>query len=133
MAGEFSTAGTKFTINETIITGLSTYPDMGSDPAKIDVSSMDDTVNKRYIDGLQDITSYVFEFNNQTTNLSDAKTSETNASNTYSLELPDGSKFAWSGSHKAYISGGSVGNPVKFKISCSINSRLEYTAGSGVA
>lgn len=130
MANEFTTAGVKFTINESPIGGLISYPDMGSDPAKVDVSSMDDTLNRRYVDGLQDVSSYTFEFNNQTTNLTTAKSTENNLTNTYSLEFPDGSKFAWSGSHKAYIGGGAVGDPVKFKISCSINSELAFTGGT---
>lgn len=129
---EFSTAGTKLKINGTAITGMTSYPDMGTEPAKIDVTSMDDTVNKRYIDGLMDVSSMVFEFNNDTENIKIAKSSENAKNNEYELDLPDGSKFTWNGSHKAYASGGSVGNPTKFKISCTINSEIEFTEGTVV-
>lgn len=129
---EFSTAGTKFKINGTAITGMTTYPDMGTEPAKIDVTSMDDTVNKRYIDGLMDVSSMVFEFNNNTENIKIAKSSENAKNNEYELDLPDGSKFTWNGSHKTYVSGGSVGNPTKFKISCTVNSEIKFTEGTVV-
>lgn len=127
MAGEFSLAGTKFTIGDTVITGLVSFPDMGTTPAKIKVTSFDDTENERYIDGLKDTSDFNFEFNKDETNYNTAYQMEGTNDLNYGLELPDGSKFTWTGSHTVYLSGGSVGTNAKFKMSCTVNSKIAYT------
>ena len=53
----------EFKIGDTVITGLVSFPDMGTTPSKIKVTSFDDTENERYIDGLKDTSDFNFEFN----------------------------------------------------------------------
>lgn len=127
MAGEFSLAGTKFTIGTKQITGLLSFPDMGSSPQKIKVTSMDDTENERYIAGLKDTNNFDFEFNMQDTNYDDADSLVGQKDLPYSLELPNGSKFDWTGEHVVFLSSGAVGGNGKFKISCTVNSKIEHT------
>ena len=127
MAGEFSLAGTKFYIGDTQITGLTSFPDMGSTPQRIKVTSMDDTNNERYVPGLKDTNNFDFEFNKQDTNYTTAKGKVGTKDLSYRLELPDGSVFTWTGEHVVFLAGGSVGGHGKFKISCTVNSAIDDT------
>lgn len=128
MSGEFSLAGTKFFIDDTQITGLSNFPDLGTTAQRIKVTSMDDTQNERYIKGLKDTSDFSFEFNNEGTNYTSASSTAGDETHTYKLQFPDGSGKTWQGTHDVTISGGSVGGFGKFKIGCIVNSDLDDIA-----
>lgn len=125
--------------------GLSTYPDMGSQPEAKEVSNMRDK-NKRYINGLQDTGMLKFDFYyNSGATPSAAEGVETGAFKKlksldgkmldWKLTFPDGSSYSWSGKPTSYITGGSVGDPIKFSLTTSVESDIEYaeptTSGGG--
>lgn len=116
--------------------GLTSYPDMGSEPDKQEVTNMRDS-NKRYIAGLQDPGTLGFEFfyNNGEEVEGDenveknafAKLKELNGKKLYwRLVYPDGTGYKWQGSPNAYIKGGSVNAPMSFALSVSLESSLDF-------
>lgn len=125
--------------------GLSTYPDMGSQPESKEVTNMRDK-NKRYVNGLQDTGMLKFDFYyNSGDTPSAAVGVETGAFKKlkslndtmlyWKLTFPDGSSYSWSGKPTSYITGGSVGDPIKFSLTTSVESDIEYaepsTSGGG--
>ena len=122
----FSTAGIAFKIGGTKIPGCVSTPDMGSEPARIDVTTFDNLTNKSYIPGLQDIQSLNFDFIAQTGNFAAAHALDGTAT-TYSVEYPDGSSCSWSGKHQTYKLGTSVGDTLKFRVACTIQGDITVT------
>lgn len=129
MADGYITAGITFKIGSTKIEKLDTTPEMGSEPEKVDVTSFDNKKNKSYISGLMDPGSLNFEFVDITTNFNAAHNAEGNT-NTYTLTYPDGSAYEWSGEHRTYKLSAKVGDPLRFAVSCTPSSDLNYTEGS---
>ncbi len=126
---EFSSAKIKFTIGGTAIAGCYGTPDMGSEPAKIDVTSFDDTEYKNYIEGLMDTQSLNFDFFDQTSNFSAAHVKDGQVCQ-YQLTFPDNSGYSWSGTHRTFKLAASVGDAVKFRIACTPNGKITATAGT---
>lgn len=129
MAGAFITAKTTFSIGSTKIDSLSSTPDMGSEPEKIDVTSFDNERYMSYITGLMDPGSLTFEFIDETTNFNAAYNAE-GQTNSYTLTFPDGSKYTWSGTHRTYKLAASVNERVNFAVSCTPSTELTYTPGT---
>ena len=127
---EFTSAGTTFTINGTQIFGLKTFPRMNDPKEEVDVTTTDDTENRRKIFTLRPGSTKEFGFLNQTENLALAKSFEKNKSNDCKLTLPDGSSYAWSGQITADVDSGNVGDPIAFYIACAINSTMVFTPGT---
>lgn len=115
--------------------GLSNYPNMGSTPDKVDVSNMRDK-NKRYIDGLTDPGSLEFEFIYNTETAQDTGTvikkafaklkEKENTLLDWKLAFPDGTSYTWKGKPTVYITSAGVGDPMKYKLSVSMESDLEW-------
>lgn len=125
----FLTAKTKLKIGSTLIGGMDSTPDMGSEPEKVDVTTFDNEKYKSYISGLMDPGNLTFEFIDHTTNFNAAYALD-GKNNDYTLEFPDGSKYAWSGEHRTYKLAASVGDPLKFAIACTPSTELTYTPGT---
>ena len=118
--------------------GMNKTPDMGGEPEKKEISNMRDK-NKRYVLGLQDTGTLGFEFyyNKDKTaeengvlknSFSELKKLEkTNEAVDWRLTYPDGSYYSWKGKPSAYILGASVGDPIGFKLSVSVESEMEFT------
>lgn len=118
----FSTAGLSFKIGSTAISNCYSTPDMGSDPEQIDVTSFDDTVNKHYIPGLQDVQKLNFDFYNKQSNFNAAVTAEPSAgaTATYTITYPSGLVYTITGSHKTYALATAPNEAEKFRISVSV-------------
>lgn len=127
---EFLSAKTTLKIGSVTITNMKSTPDMGSEPDKVDVSSFDNEKYKSYITGLMDPGSLVFEFWDVTSNFNAAKTAESTTAASYTLEFPDGSKYTWSGTHRVYKLGASVGDAISFAIACTPSTELTYASGT---
>lgn len=132
MADGYSTATTSFKIGNTTIEGMTSTPDMGSEPEKIDVTTFDNEKYKSYITGLMDPGALTFEFVDKTSNFNAAHNAEGNQ-NTYLLTFPDGSKYSWSGTHRTYKLGAAVGDRINFAVSCTPSSELSYTPGTATS
>ncbi|MCM1335307.1 MAG: hypothetical protein NC084_12840 [Bacteroides sp.] len=132
MADGYITAKTSLTIGNTKIEGLTSTPDMGSEPEKIDITSFDNEKYKSYIPGLMDPGSLTFEFIDKTSNFNAAYAAE-GTTNSYELTFPDGSKYAWSGTHRTYKLAAAVGDRVNFAVACTPSTELSYTPGNETA
>lgn len=119
--------------------GLNGYPDMGSEPEQKEVTNMRDG-NKRYIAGLTDTGNLGFDFyyNKETEEDSGnlvkkafaaLKEQEGKLIN-WKLTYPDGSNYTWKGKPTAYITAGKVGDVISFKLSVTVESKLEYSGGA---
>ncbi len=129
MAEGYITAKTTFSIGNNKIAGLTSTPDMGSEPDKVDITSFDNEKYMSYIPGLMDPGSLTFEFVDKTTNFNTAYAAE-GSTNTYTLTFPDGSKYTWSGTHRTYKLAASVGDRLNFAVACTPSTELEYTPGT---
>lgn len=49
-----TTAGTRPTTDYTAFTGIKSIPDLNPEPSSLDATTLDETIAKRYIDGLKD-------------------------------------------------------------------------------
>ncbi len=115
--------------------GLNNYPDMGSEPDKTDVSNMRDK-NKRYIDGLTDPGTLVFDFFYNAETAADSGNvikksfselqGKKNTLLDWKLVFPDGTYYSWKGKPTVYITSAGVGDPMKYKLSVSMESDLEW-------
>ena len=110
----------------TNLTPIKSFPDLGGEPERIDVTTLSDAM-RQYIPGVQVVSSTSF-----TANYVKAEYSKINAlsgtSHDYALwfgatgsigsETPDGhdGKFEWSGDIMAYVNGGDVNSAVEMTI-----------------
>ncbi len=119
--------------------GLYNYPDMGASPEKIDVSNMRDKI-KRGIAGRQDIGDLTFDFYYNTEKAADEGTvikkafsalmAEEDALLKWKLCYPDGSYYSWEGKPTVFMKGGGGDDPMKFTLSVTLESELEFTEGA---
>ena len=105
---------------------IKSFPDMGGEPERIDVTSLSDGVRK-YIAGVQDISSSTFTANyvaadlQRINALSGQQTDFAlwfGASGDVGSEVPTGSngQYEWTGDIMAYVNGGDVNSPVEMTI-----------------
>lgn len=130
MAEGYLTAKTTFMIGSTKIDGLTSTPDMGSEPDKVDITTFDNEKYMSYIPGLMDPGSLTFEFVDKTSNFNAAYNKDDNTENTYTLTFPDGSSYSWKGTHRTYKLSASVGDRLNFAVSCTPSTELEYSPGT---
>ena len=121
--------------------GLESYPDMGSDPPKVKVTNMRDK-NERYIGGIPDVGDLKFGFfyNKETDADSGnmvkkafAKLKEFEEGGKklhWKLNYPDGTSYSWEGKPSVYINGGNVGDAMKYTLSVTLESKLEWNGGN---
>lgn len=116
---EYSLQGTTFKIADSTISGMTSTPDFGTTPNKIDVTTFDDTEYKRYIAGLMDVTDLNFDFNDQGDNFNTALSTMEAAkagNTTYTVSFGQNRTVTIVGSHKAFMLGGGVEEAGKFRI-----------------
>lgn len=123
--------------------GLSSFPRMGGVPAKKDVSNMRDSMH-RGIAGLQEVDNLEFGFfYNKKTDTDEEK--ENMVLNSFSelkklektkkpvfwkLTYPDDSSYSWQGKPTPIMDSGEVDAPIKFTLSVSLETTLEYNDGT---
>ena len=108
------------------LTPIKSFPDMGGEPERIDVTTLSDGM-RQYIPGVQDVSSSTFTANYNATEYAKINAlSGTEgdyalwfgATGTLGNETPDGhdGKFEWSGDIMAYVNGGDVNSAVEMTI-----------------
>lgn len=120
--------------------GLNSFPKMGGSPNKVDVSNMRDSI-KRSINGLQEVDNLEFGFyynNEKTTDDGNvakkafAKLKELEKAGKlvhWKLIYPDGSYYSWQGKPVVSMDAGNVGEAIKFTLSVSLETSIEFTDG----
>ena len=125
-----SYSGTKLSYSETAegsytqIKGLTTTPDIGSEPEDIETTSMDNKKYKTAIQGLQDIQKYTFEFNMEDpdaeSNIKLASDLEDAGEPVYwKYELSNGVIISFRSKVSTMIRGGSYGDIIGFNMTLS--------------
>lgn len=121
--------------------GLESYPDMGAAPPKIKVTNMRDA-NERYIGGIPDVSDMKFGFFYNKEKDPDAGTmikknfaklkelEEAGAKIKWKLNYPDNTSYAWEGKPTVYVNGGNVGEAMKYTLSVTLESKLEWNGGN---
>lgn len=99
------------------IAGVKSVPQIGSDPERIDVTTLDDA-KRKYISGLQDTENLEFAVIYQTTNFSTFQTFAATATDATEFELayPDGMKVTFSGKPSVKINATEVNAAMEFSI-----------------
>lgn len=123
-------AGTTFKINETVIEKCLSTPDLGAEPERVDVTTLDDLTNKAYIKGLQDISSLNLDFIQETDNFIAAQKDEAKSDNNYNITFPSGISGTFKGEHAVFPLATSPGQPEKFRISISISDKIVFSTSS---
>lgn len=105
----------------TQIKGITTTPDIGSEPEDIETTTMDNQKFKTAISGLQDVQKYTFEFNMEDPNVeanfklaSDLEDAGTIAY--WKYELSNGVTISFRSDVKTMIRGGSYGDLIGFNM-----------------
>lgn len=108
------------------LTPIKSFPDMGGEPERIDVTTLSDAM-RQYVPGVQDISSTSFSANYDATEYAKIN-ALSGTEHDYALwfgatgsigsEVPDGhnGKFEWKGDIMAYVSGGDVNAAVEMTI-----------------
>lgn len=112
--------------NYTKLCDIKSFPDMGGEPERIDVTSLSDG-QRKYVPGVQDISSSTFTANYVAADL--AKINALSGAQTdFQLwfgatggvgeEVPDGHDgiYSWTGDIMAYVNGGDVNSAVEMTI-----------------
>ena len=124
--------GIKLKAGEAEISGLISIPDMGGDPEQVDVTTLADA-SKKYIAGLVDYGSLDFEFNYESgaagnyAVLGEKEDAETE----WTVELPDGAKFVFTGTCKRKLNAAAVNEAIKFTLTIYLASEIEFTEAAG--
>lgn len=125
--------GYKVTPESTFIelTGLKEVPEMGSDPEKVENTTLADTV-KQYEYGIGDYgdLEFTFKYENKSTTspyrvlraLQEAKTAVD-----FEETFPDGTTFVWKAQVNVKVSGGGVNDPVDFTLTMALQSEITVT------
>lgn len=120
--------------------GLNSFPKMGGSPNKVDVSNMRDSM-QRSINGLQTVDNldFGFYYNNETADdesdvIKKAFARLKNLEKAdklvhWKLTYPDGSYYSWQGKPVVSMDAGNVGEAIKFTLSISLETNLEFTDG----
>lgn len=108
----------------TQIKGLTTTPDIGSEPEDIETTSMDNLKFKTAIQGLQDVQKYTFEFNmedpNASANIKLASDLEDAGTPVFwKYELSNGVTVTFRSKVATMIRGGSYGDIIGFNMTLS--------------
>jgi len=116
----------------TELSKITSYPDMGSSPSKLDTTDLSATTVKTYIFGLQEAPDLTFEANYDEATYNTIKGF---AGTTYWFNLMLGANgadgiFEWSGQVAVYLNGAGVDEVRKMTIVCSCASAVtfEYSA-----
>jgi len=115
----------------TNLAGLKEVPEMGSDPEKVENTTLADTT-KKYEFGIGDYgdLEFTFKYENGKADspyrvlraLQDAKTKVS-----FEETFPDGTVFAWDAQVNIKVSGGSVNDPIDFTLAMALQSEIDIT------
>lgn len=137
---EYSTIGCTLKMDTNVLYGLNSVPQMGGEPAKIDVSNMADKID-RFIPGRQTAESLSFEFyynkgavsgagENVTSDAFAALKEAEGVLKDWTLTYADGSSYSWKGKPTVYMNAMNPNEAMKFTLSVSLESGLKYNAGT---
>jgi len=117
----------------TLLPNLQSTPDIGGTPEKIDVTTLADNV-RMYIDGVKDYGDLEFVFlydgdQEDSSAWSTLKASE-NTTATYTVQLPDGTTFAFDAIVSCRLNAAEVNAALTFTASFSLQSDVTYTAAT---
>jgi hypothetical protein len=129
-----STANT--TLNYKLLVGdsytklvdITSYPDMGSTPSKLDTTDLTQTAYKTSIFGLQETPDLTFEANYDETKLASINAM---AGTTYYFQLLFGTadgQLTWQGEIRAYVNGGAVDEVRKMTVTLSASTPIVFSA-----
>jgi len=109
---------------------ITSYPDMGSAPSKLDTTDLSALVMKTNILGLQESPDLTFE-----ANYTEASYNTINGlTATYHFELQLGTagadgKFSWDGQIRCYLNGAGVDEVRKMTVVCSASTAIAFAQG----
>lgn len=122
---EYSTSGSSYTN----LTGLQEVPEIGSEPEKVDATTLADTA-KKYEQGIGDYgdLQFTFKYDNSSPTspfrvLKGFEKEKTVVK--FQMEFPDGTKFKWDAQVSVKISGGGVNGLITFTASMSLSSDVD--------
>lgn len=120
------------------LTPIKSFPDLGGEPERIDVTTLSDAMRK-YIPGVQDVSSSTFNANYDATEYAKINALSGSqedyavwfgATGDIGSETPDGhdGKFEWTGDIMAYVTGGDVNSAVEMTIVTFPSTDFKFTA-----
>lgn len=115
----------------TDLTGLKEIPELGGEPEKIDVTTLDDTA-KRYEYGITDYGDLEFKFKYENSSASSPyrvlrELAKNRTKTDFQLTLKDGTKFTWSAIHNVKLGGGGVNGAIDFTLTMALQSEITVT------
>lgn len=121
----YSTSGSSYTNLE----GLQEVPEIGSDPEKVDVTTLADKA-KKYEQGIGDYGDLEFTFKYDNSSVTSPfrilKGFEANKTVVkFQMEFPDGTKFKWDAQVSVKIGGGGVNALITFTVSMALQSDVD--------
>ena len=119
--------GITLSLNDEVLAGLQSTPDMGGSPEKVEVTTFEDDA-KRYIAGLKEYGDLEFKFlydNGESSSFRSLKAKETAGTiDPYKFTLPDGTSFAFNASVAVKVDAQEVNNPLTFTATLTLNSDI---------
>ena len=115
-AAALLSAGITVAIGSTTPAACCSTPDMGAEPEKVDVTSFDDLVKKRYIAGLEDVNALNFDFYYGGGTLP-ADANGASVTVTY----PGGMSHSFTADVRYFMLAASPGEPLKYRASCVVS------------
>lgn len=129
----YSTSGSTYTN----LAGLQEVPEIGSEPEKVDATTLADSA-KKYEQGIGDYgdLQFTFKYDNSSATSSFRVLKEFEKEKTvvkFQMEFPDGTKFKWDAQVSVKIGGGGVNALIKFTLSMSLSSDVDIEHPSGLS
>lgn len=120
--------------SKTLVPNLQSTPELGGTPEKIDVTTLADSV-RHYILGVKDYGDLEFNFlydGDQTESAWKTLKGLESTDTEYSIELPDGSSFAFTADVTCRLAAAEVNAAITFIASFAMKSDVTYTPGTKV-
>lgn len=121
---EMSTDGTEFTV----VGGIKTIPDIGSDPESIDVTTLEDT-KKKSVPGIENTSTLAFTFVYKGANFATAlKNAGDNKQYNWRVTYPDGMTAKFTGSYTIKMGNIAVNGALEYTISIVVSDGPDFAA-----
>lgn len=123
--------GYSATIPATVYTNLpdlQEIPELGGDIEKVETTVLADA-SRKYINGIKDYgdLAFTFLYENNDANDSFRLLSAMTALTAWQVELPDGTKFAFTGFPSVKLAGAGINAPLTFTLNIALNSDITIT------